>query len=281
MDMRDSSTRLRPATLDDAETLRGFRASRPRLALLVVGAALMVVAPMLAHAHREHRQSEQLRSRILRVGERLDTEREAFEHLKALLPRIAARSRDDAPVDHVRPGLQLSALRTAPGLALHVDLRPADATPAPATGRVAACLGVETVSATQALPLAEGLLVTPYSRAREEDRLSHLRVIDHELAGRLRNDLETVRTLTQARWVLVVVQREDGRDAHLWDVQTGAHLLGVRDEAGGAFMAAHIALGDTPRRASVPMGQGPADACALSARVREQLGQEMAVARSI
>ncbi|MGD8863032.1 MAG: hypothetical protein PVI30_23665 [Myxococcales bacterium] len=279
--MRDSSTRLRPATLDDAEAVRGFRATRPRLALFVLGAALLLAGPMLAHAHRQHRQAEQLRSRILRVGERLDAERQAFEHVKALLPRIAARSRDDAPVGHVRPGLRLAALRTAPGLALHVDLRPVGATPAPAVGRVAACLGVETVSATEVLPLAEELLVTPYARARSEDRLSHLRVLDHELAGRLRNDLQTVRTLARARWALVVVQREDGRDAHLWDMQTGGHLLGVRDHAGGAFMAAHIALGDSPRRARVPIGQGAADDCALSGRVREQLGQQISVARSI
>jgi hypothetical protein len=109
------------------------------------------------------------------------------------------------------------------------------------------------------------------------------------LARKIRTDLPAVMSLTKSDWLLLIVQQGDNRrdhpvDVFLWDLRSGAKLLGARIQAQGALMPARVRTAGAPAAPRLTednlKGSGAID-CSIAMQIKQLAGAEIAEVHNV
>lgn len=235
----------------------------------------------------ERSKASALRAGILRLHH--DTLGEATARYLDLRNDLTAKILDAAtrvPIGRADRQLKIGGLRASPGMYLRIPRAAAASPEAIAEAAVAAtpdviaqCMGLAPASAVSFFERGSFLLPGWIAEARESESVLRLRVIDDELARRVKRDLPSVLSFLQSRWFLLVLEhgRRDHEpvDVYLWDLREPEPLLEARIRSRGALLSARIRTGEGPPAARLdPTNEhrsGSHD-CSIGAQIKALAG---------
>jgi hypothetical protein len=272
------------------------RADQPyfrRTAWRWVGLFLVVtVVGSVGYWYKETRKADLLRAQIISVHEKqLAPISRAYSDLRDRLEALIVKAAHQKPESYVDPRLNLDGLRAGKGLYLLLPINRALSKEliARASGdsggdAIARCLGVEAAPAKDLWQKGSFLLPSWLDEARQTTNVMRLRVIDDELARRIRRDLPSVTKLLHPDWFLLVIQlgktRQDAPvDVFLWDLRSGKNLLSARIQAEGMLVPVRFSSKGAPPPIRLGpdalKGSGAAD-CSIAAQVKTMTGRKVA-----
>ncbi|MCG8556402.1 MAG: hypothetical protein MJD61_14095 [Proteobacteria bacterium] len=278
-------TRLTPARYEQL----GSEPFMPRIPWKSMSIGLAaVVALVSAYWYKEQRKAEALRAAILQVHEHeLSRVTRRYRPFRRKLEDriIAAAAR--APTDYADPRLGVAALHTGRGLYLRLHISQAANRRSVSEGArqmnadaIPACLGLAPASARGLFEQGAFLGEAWIEEARTTDSVARLRVIDDELARRIRRDLPSVMELLQSDWFLLVLQHGRKRadaavDVFLWDLRQGSKLLSARVQPRGELLPFRFVTKGAPAapRIKPSLRSAGATDCSIAAQIKELAGE--------
>jgi hypothetical protein len=240
-----------------------------------------------AYVWNERSKAAALRAGILRLHR--DTLGEATTRYVSLRDDLTAKIMDAAtrvPTGHADRQLKISGLRASPGIYLRIPRATATSPEAIAKAAVgarpdviASCMGLAPASAVSFFERGEFLLPEWTAEARASESVLRLRVIDDELARRVKRDLPSVLCFLQSRWFLLILEHgprdREPVDVYLWDLREAEPLLEARIQSRGALLSARIRTGEGPPAARLdPTNEhrsGSHD-CSIGAQIKALAG---------
>ena len=266
----------------------------PRVPWKWIALGLMTAAVIAtAYVWNERSKVQALRAAITNVH--TSTLQEATKRYETfrddLVQRVLVAGRTD-PVDHADDQVSINGLRKVPGLYLRIPRAQADSAEhiAAAAAKaepdvVATCIGLAPLSARGLFELGSFLLPEWLSEARSTDSLLRLRVIEDDLARRVKRDLPSVMTLLQARWLLLLLEHgprdRSPVDVFLYDLRETEPLLQARIQARGILMSARArfdaATAQAPRLDPSSAHRSGAVDCSIGSQIKAIAGSPAAV----
>jgi len=246
---------------------------------LGVAAALVGLVVLLATVQQQ-RRADAVRQRILHLRDHdLRDVATVHRHFRVRLNSIIDRALNSGASDHVRKGFSMAKLHSEPGLYLRLSERAArSGAPLAPTSRsdaLARCLGLSPMAVREQVDKGEILMPEYLASVHDTNEVLRLRVIEDQLLRRVQLDLGTLNKLADARWLMLVLERADGRhqDVSIWDLE-GGHLLAQTSVVPrGRFITAYYRVDGEPKTARrLPDSDSMVAAdCSLAAHVRELL----------
>jgi hypothetical protein len=258
---------------------------------LITGAVIASVA-VGGYWYKERQKAIAMRAQIVRVHEiELAPVSQPYIKLREKLEALIVQAAHAKPEAYVDPRLNLDGLRAGKGLYLLLPVGRALSKDAIAKGSaelsgdaIARCLGVEAAPAKDLWQKGYFLLPDWIAEARESTDVMRLRVIDDELARRMRRDLPDVIKLLRPDWFLFVLQlgktRQDSPvDVVLWDLRSDKKLLSARIQGDGMLVPVRFSTKNAPPpirlRPENLKGSGAAD-CSIAAQIKAMTGRQVA-----
>lgn len=277
--------RITPARPDSGDDSPGYLPTIPWRWIALGALTLSIVG--FSYIWNERSKAQALRAGILRLHS--DTLGEASERYVSfrneITKRTVAASRTN-PRNRADRQLKISGLRGTPGLYLRVprdNAREAEGL-AKAAARatpdvIATCMGLQPLSARGLFEHGGFLLPDWVEEARVTDSVLRLRVIDDELARRVKRDLPSVLTLLQSRWFLLVLEHGPRDrmpvDVFLWDLREDEPLLEARIRSRGVLMSARVRTGTSspaPKLDPNAARRSGAHDCSIGAQIKDLAG---------
>ncbi|MFW6050597.1 MAG: hypothetical protein ACODAU_05455 [Myxococcota bacterium] len=277
--------RLKPAKLTTEDEGARFRKGLPWKWILL-GAAFAATLVGLFWL-RQARRADALRTNMRTLhGEVVTPAAERIDRFRQRIERWTMRAAEEAPEPWADPRLTFAGLHDAQGVYLRIPAEaagsPEDIAEAARTmgkDAIARCLGLSPTS-LRGLYERTGFLSPDWlAQVDRADGLMRLRVLDDDLARRVKRDLPILLHLLQSDYFLLVLERGDDRreapvDVYLWDLRENRALLRTRTEAEGLLLPVRISMGDAPRTAGKPkLRSAGAFDCSIAAQVKSLTGE--------
>lgn len=253
---------------------------------IALGSTTLAIV-LFAYRWNEASKAQALRAGIIHLHETsLAPASSRYVAFREDLTARILRAATVTPPTRVDAQLKISGLRGAPGLYLRIPratTRTADdvaSLAAVATPDViASCMGLAPLSARGLYEAGAFLLPGWIDEARTTDSVLRLRVIDDELARRVKRDLPSILNLLQSRWFLLVLEHGPRDrapvDVFLWDLREREPLLSARIRSQGVLMSARVRVGGTaggPKLEPSAAHRSGAHDCSIGAQIKQLAG---------
>jgi len=288
--MPDSPERLIPAQPQAEDDDRAYM-RRIRWRWIIFG-AIALVAVITVHRVREKQKADALRSQIVRVHEtELKELSGRYQALRGKIEKWIIQASGKIADNFIDPRLNIDGLRKGKGLYLRLRFAYAVSKEKIAAyavrerpDAIAQCLGLEPAWARELYEKGRFLMPKWLDEVRRSTDVMRLRVIDDELALRIRRDLPKVADLLKSDWFLLVLQHGETRhdepvDVFLWDIKRGESLLRARIKAKGMLVPIRFDAKDAPAPSTPPSSESlgaAADDCSIAAKIKAMAGAEIA-----
>lgn len=190
------------------------------------------------------------------------------------------------PTGNVDAQLRIAGLRSAPGLYLRIARTNAHEAASVATAAamsggdvIASCMGLAPLSARGLFEKGAFLLPNWLDEARATDSVLRLRVLDDELARRVKRDLPSVLALLASRWFLLVLEHgprtHSPVDVFLWDLREPEPLLSARIQSQGVLMSARVRVDGAsaaPKLDPTAAHRIGAHDCSIASQIKQMAG---------
>lgn len=287
--MSDSPERLIPAQPHAEDDDRAYM-RRIRWRWIILG-AIALTSVIVFHRVRENQKASVLRAEIVRVHEtELKELSGRYRALRNKIEKWIVEASSKTADNFIDRRLNIDGLRKGNGLYLRLRFAYAVSKEKIASyavkarpDAIAQCLGLEPEWARELYEKGEFLMPQWLDEARKSTDVMRLRVIDDELALRIRRDLPKVADLLKSDWFLLVLQHGETRhdepvDVFLWDIKRGESLLRARIKAKGMLVPIRFNAKDAPAPAKPPSSDkmgAAADDCSIAAKIKEMAGAEI------
>jgi hypothetical protein len=287
--MPDSTERLIPAQPQAEDDDRAYM-RRIRWRWIIFG-AIALIAVITVHRVRENQKASMLRAEIVRVHEtELKELSDRYQALRNKIEKWIVEASGKIADNFIDPRLNIEGLRKGNGLYLRLRFAYAVSKEKIAAyavkarpDAIAQCLGVEPAWARELYEKGQFLMPQWLDEARRSNDVMRLRVIDDELALRIRRDLPKVADLLKSDWFLLVLQHGETRhdepvDVFLWDIKREESLLRARIKAKGMLVPLRFDAKDAPAPAKPPSSESlgaAADDCSIAAKIKAMAGAEI------
>lgn len=229
---------------------------------------------------QQQRRADVVRQRILHLrDDGLGDVARVHQRFRARLDSIIDQAVNSAPTDHVHKGFSMARLHSEPGLYLRLSEQAArSGTPLAPTSKpdvLASCMGLSPMEVREQVEKGEILMPEYLASVHDTNEVLRLLVIEDMLIRRVQVDLGTLNKLADARWLMLVLERADGRrhDVSIWDLEGGRLLAQTSAVPRGRFITAYYRVDGAPRapRTLPDSNSVVAADCSLAAQVRELL----------
>ena len=282
---------LKPARLDEAVEARAYRNKFPwkwvTVGVLVVGAVVG------GYQWKKYRDTSALRTRILNVHEReLGPRRARVLTLERRIEGFVADALQRVPTDTADGRVDVNQLRHGQGLYLRISAgsitgpsQVGEAARSMQADAIMNCMGLSPVSARTLYEKGQFLEPAWTNAVRDASDVLRLRVLEEELAHRVRTDLPVAEHAARSDWFMLAIERGASRtsgpvDFYIWNLRDSANLLSVRTTANGGFITVRANLnGDAVGTPSPAVERAAVAAdCSIASQVLAQTGNPTATA---
>jgi hypothetical protein len=291
--MPDSPDRLIPAQPQAEDDDQAYMRRMPWR--WIIFGAIALTAVIVFYRVRENQKAAALRAQIVLVREKnLKEVSEKYQALRDRIENWIVKSSSTIADNFIDPRLNIAGLRSGKGLYLRLrfgyavskEKIAAYAVKAEADA-IAQCLGLEPAWARDLYEKGQFLMPQWLNEVRSSNDVMRLRVIDDELALRIRRDLPKVVELLKSDWFLLVLQHGETRhdepvDIFLWDIRRGESLLRARIKAKGMLVPLRFDAKDAPAPPRKPLSEysaaqqaAAADDCSIAAKIKSMAGAEI------
>ncbi|MBN1653229.1 MAG: hypothetical protein JXA30_05575 [Deltaproteobacteria bacterium] len=258
----------------------------------IIFGAIAFFAVIAVYRIRENQKAAALRAQIIQVHEK--ELKEVSNRYRALRDRIEdwiIKASNKTADNFIDPRLNINGLRKGKGLYLRIRFgyavskdKIAEYAVKAQPDAIAQCLGLEPAWARELYEKGQFLMPQWLTEARRTNQVMRLRVIDDELALRIRRDLPRVVELLKSDWFLLVLQHGETRhdepvDVFLWDIRRSESLLRARIKAKGMLVPTRFDSKSSPAP-SKPLARdiqgSAADDCSIAAKIKAMAGAEIA-----
>ena len=288
--MPDSPERLIPAQPHAEDDDRAYM-RRIRWRWIIFG-AIVLLAVVTIHRVRENQKASALREQIVRVHEtELKALSSRYRALRSKIEKWIIEASGKTADNFIDPRLNIDGLRKGKGLYLRLRFgyavskeKIAEYAVKVRPDAIAQCLGLKPEWARELYEKGRFLMPEWVDEARRSNDVMRLRVIDDELALRIRRDLPKIGDLLKSDWFLLVLQHGETRhdepvDVFLWDIKRGESLLRARIKAKGMLVPIRFDAKDAPAPSTPPSSKSlgaAADDCSIAAKIKAMAGAEIA-----
>jgi hypothetical protein len=257
----------------------------------IIFGAIAFTAVIVVHRVRENQKASVLRAEIVRVHEtELNEVSGRYLALRDKIESWIVEASSKTADNFIDPRLNIDGLRKGNGLYLRLRFAYAVSKEKIAAyavkvrpDAIAQCLGLEPAWAREFYEKGQFLLPQWLDEVRRSNDVMRLRVIDDELALRIRRDLPKLADLLKSDWFLLVLQHGETRhdepvDVFLWDIKRGESLLRARIKAKGMLVPIRFDAKDAPAPAKPPSIESmsaAADDCSIAAKIKAMAGAEI------
>jgi len=252
-------------------------------------ALALMTAAIIAAAYRWNEQSKAQALRAGIVHLHRDSLAEAASEYRIFRDDLSARilrAAAEKPTGHTDRQLKISGLRASPGLYLRIPHASANsaggvaAAAATATADVIpSCIGLAPLSARGLYEKGAFLLPEWIDQVMTTDSVLRLRVLDDELARRVKRDLPSVLASLRSRWFLLVLEHGPRAskpvDVFLWDLRERDPLLSARLQSQGVLMSARVRLDGAasgPKLDPSSAHRSGAHDCSIGSQIKQLAG---------
>jgi hypothetical protein len=261
----------------------------------IIFGAIALIAVIVVYRAKENQKAAALRAQIILVHENdLKEVSKKYQALRDQIENWILKASSTIADNYIDPRLNITGLRSGKGLYLRLrfgyavskEKIAAYAAKAEADA-IAQCLGLEPAWARDLYEKGQFLMPQWLNEVRSSNDVMRLRVIDDELALRIRRDLPKVAELLKSDWFLLVLQHGETRhnepvDVFLWDIKRGESLLRARIKAKGMLVPLRFDSKDAPAPPIKPLSESAAaqqaaaaDDCSIAAKIKSMAGAEI------